>query len=301
MSENMWTVAMLSAGMVLAGLLLGVGLYVGYKAGRNTARVAAPRRRRGLDRYRRELQQCASLAHQVARHAEQLTVLASAAADGSAHRALSTARDLLEHSATLSQRLERLLRGSQTKPAGGSRHELADSPAPVRDQHPQQRPTADSAQTNTAGEAARSSLSARELGQITETEHHDVASEDGGRKHYAYDCVQTILPWSPGDALMPTFTDGVSVRCHDISGKGVSFFWPRAPQFEHVIISLGSDCDLLFMAAQIASYKPAEMDGAAMYLITCQFIRRMDELTAQWAGRDESQREAELAEPALSA
>ncbi len=300
MSENMWTVAMLSAGMVLAGLLLGVGLYVGYKAGRNTARVAAPRRRRGLDRFRRELQQCANLAHQVARHAEQLTVLASAAADGSSHRALSTARDLLEHSATLSQRLERLLRGSQTKPAGGSRHELADSPASVRDLHPQQRTSADAAQSKTP-EGARSSLSARELGQITETEHHDVASEDGGRKHYAYDCVQTILPWSPGDALMPAFTDGVSVRCHDISGKGVSFFWPRAPQFEHVIISLGSECDLLFMAAQVASYKPAEMDGAAMYLITCQFIRRMDELTAQWAGRGESVTDRELAEPALSA
>ena len=82
---------------------------------------------------------------------------------------------------------------------------------------------------------------------------------------------------------LPSLADGMAVRCASISGHGISFYWPTLPQFEHLIISLGSDVDLLFMAVQVVGSKPAELDGAAMHLVECRFIRRMHELTQEWA------------------
>ena len=118
------------------------------------------------------------------------------------------------------------------------------------------------------------SLSAQELGQFTELEHGHVSSASGSEhKHYAYDCVQTILPWSPGDVRLPSPADGIAVRCASISGQGISFYWPALPQFEHLIISLGSDVELLFMAVQVVSSRPAELDGAAMHLGHIQLTR----------------------------
>jgi hypothetical protein len=224
-------------------------------------------------RLQRELKQCAALAQQVARHAEQLTAQLSVPAVGASRRLLGAASDVLEQSATLSLRLEELLHGTGRRAASPSPQPAAGSPRAADASH----------RTMNPGEEERSSLSAHELGQITE-EHDQVASASGAeQRHYAYDCVQTILPWSPGDVCLPSLADGMAVRCASISGHGISFFWPTLPQFEHLIISLGSDVDLLFMAAQVVSSKPAELDGAAMHLAECRFIRRMHELTHAWA------------------
>jgi hypothetical protein len=300
MAESIWAISILSMGMILAGLLLCVGLYVGYKAGKCAAPVTRLRRGgRRLALFRHELQQCVSLAQQAARRAEQLTVMASAAQEGSGRRALAGAQDLLELSATLSQRLEQLLRGTRAtsnKIPGA----LPASTQTISDrQHERQVPRVSRA--GTASEETHSRLSAQELGQITETENCDGASADDlDRQHYSYDCIQSILPWTPDDDFLPAPTDGVSVRCHDISGKGISFFWPTQPQFEHFIISLGSDREQIFMACQVMRFKPAELDGAAMYLVGCRFIRRMAELKTSWAARPtNAQAVASVPEPAL--
>jgi hypothetical protein len=281
MSDNLQILAALGLGMLLAGLLLSIGLYVGYKA----ARLGMPERpghasRKQRLRLQRELKQCAALAQQVARHAEQLTAQLSAPAAGASRRLLGSASDVLEQSATLSLRLEQLLHGTRGKTVSPSRQPAAGSTMAADARH----------RTMNAGEEERSSLSAHELGQITE-EHGQVASAGGAeQKHYAYDCVQTILPWTPGDVHVPSLAEGMAVRCASISGHGISFFWPTLPQFEHLIISLGSDVDLLFMAVQVESSKPAELDGAAMHLVECRFIRRMHELTQEW-GRHLAPRE----------
>jgi hypothetical protein len=197
---------------------------------------------------------------------------------------LAAASDLLEMSANLSLRLEQLLHGTRRKAASLSSDRAADltgGPAGRARLLPE---SMQGHRSVNAGQEERLSLSAKELGQITELEHSHVSSASGSdQKHYAYDCVQTILPWSPGDVLLPSLADGMSVRCASISGHGISFYWPALPQFEHLIISLGSDVDLLFMAVQVVASKPAELDGAAMHLVECRFIRRMHELTQQWA------------------
>ena len=292
MSDSVQMLAASGLGMCLAGALLAVGLYMGYRAGRNAA--SATRSGRGGRRnawLRTELNRCVLLAQQLARQAEQLTILASSASNSTdSRRLLGSASDLLEQSAALCQRLERLVRGPTAKLPGKS-HRQSESPPPAQPNCPA--PAA--ARPGQPADEARSRLSARELGQITELDQHQAASaEDLDRKHYAYDCVQTIIPWSPDDAP-PALECGIAVRCHDISGKGISFFWPRPPQFEHVIISLGSDHDLLFMSAQVMRFVPAERDGAAMYLVGCQFMRRMDKLTAQWKQQLSRREESELA------
>lgn len=278
MSESIQILAACGLGMVLAGMLLSLGLFVGYRAAWNASGPAKSvgRSNRGNARLRAELKQCLALAQHLARQAEQMTILASAASNDSPRRMLSSASDLLEQSATLCQRLERLVRGPQGKRI--RQPQTAPTAVVPRRGDPQPLPT-----TTHPRDDGQSRLSAHELGQITESEHHQAASaEDLERKHYPYDCVQTIIPWNPDEALLPALESGISVRCHDISGKGISFFWPKSPQFEHFIISLGNDHDLLFMAAQVMRFVPAELDGAAMYLVGCQFIRRMDELTAEW-------------------
>jgi hypothetical protein len=217
----------------------------------------------------------------------------SAPGGGASQRLLNSARDLLERSVNLSQRLEQLVLGAKRKSGSGDSREATKSLPARIDREP--------ARATLPAAAEHLSLSAQELGQITEMEHASVAAAgDLDRKH-KYDCVQSIYPWSPTDGLLPALADGIAVRCRDISGQGVSFFWPTASQFDHLIISLGNDVDLLFMAAQVARSRPAELDGAAMHLVECRFLRRMHELTDQWAGqlaRDEAE---ELAEPALAA
>jgi hypothetical protein len=291
------TVHLLAAGglgMLLAGLLLGMGLFVVYRAA-GAANGPLPQRDLGRERrmkVRRELDRCAELAHQVARHAEQLTAAVSTPGGGTNQRLLSSARDLLERSVNLSQRLEKLVPCAKRK--SGTSASRGTAKAVVAHDRRVATPT-------TSPAAEHLSLSAQELGQITEMETVNVAADDDLDRKHKYDCVQSIYPWNPADGQLPELADGVAVRCRDISGQGVSFFWPTAPQFEHMIISLGSDIDLLFMAAQVARSRPAELDGAAMHLVECRFLRRMHKLNDQWTRQLAGDDAEEMAEPELAA
>ena len=39
------------------------------------------------------------------------------------------------------------------------------------------------------------------------------------------------------------------IRCQDLSSSGVSFFWPRVPDFEYVVIGLDTDDALIHLSA----------------------------------------------------
>ena len=280
MAGSVELLAALGLGMLLAGLLLSLGMYIGFKVARlGLPRPSGPRSHKLRLRLQRELKQCSALAQQVARHAEQLTAQLSSPAAGTPRRVISSASDLLEQSTSLSVRLNQLLHGTRGKAGSPSRHPAVDSVVVAAGRGSRPTESMHARQNMNSGEEERSSLSAQELGQITELENGQVASANGAeQKHYAYDCVQTILPWSPGDVQLPSLAEGVAVRCASISGHGISFYWPTLPQFEHLIISLGSDVDLLFMAVQVVGSTPSELDGAAMHLVECRFIRRMHEL-----------------------
>jgi len=128
-----------------------------------------------------------------------------------------------------------------------------------------------------------SDLSARELGQFTEVEEREMESHgDADRRRYGYDCLQRVVPWDDPQGPLPSVEASVVVRCHDISMQGVSFFWPEEPDFEHLLISLGHDDELVFMAAKVVHCKPVYMHGEWTVMVSCRFTKRMREFTEQW-------------------
>lgn len=130
----------------------------------------------------------------------------------------------------------------------------------------------------------------REQASLTTEQMTDLV---GGRKNlgestlglesrrYPYECEQQVATWEQGDPP-PTIHDFQAVRCHDISVDGISFFWPQQPDFETVIISIGSGDKLIFMHAQISDDKAVFMHHEVAFLVRCRYVRRMDELTAVW-------------------
>ena len=130
----------------------------------------------------------------------------------------------------------------------------------------------------------------REQASLTTEQMTDLV---GGRKNlgestlglesrrYPYQCAQRVAIWHEGDPP-PTIHDFQTVRCHDIAVDGISFFWPQEPDFESVIISIGSGDKLIFMHAQISDDKAVCMDHEVAFLVRCRYVRRMDELTAVW-------------------
>ena len=130
----------------------------------------------------------------------------------------------------------------------------------------------------------------REQASLTTEQMTDLV---GGRKNlgestlglesrrYPYKCEQRVATWQQGDPP-PTIHDFQTARCHDIAVDGISFFWPQKPDFETVIISVGSGDKLIFMHAQICDEKAVCMDHEVAHLVRCRFVRRMDELTAVW-------------------
>jgi hypothetical protein len=284
MSESLYPMATFALGMVLTATFLTLGLWVGYKVGRASKGVKrGGSRKRRWGWLRRELAQCANLAQQCVSHSQRMKSHAASGPQPKSQEAAKTARQLAEHAAELCERLQKLAGGAWSKSNGKADSAIAMAPA-SDGALDESRSTSSPKQTSGQGaDESHSSLSAQELGQFTEFgDGQGEAGEESNRRRFAYDCVQSVIPWLPNDTRLPTIDDGVTVRCHDISGQGISFFWPSEPDFEHLIISLGNDQDLLFMAAHVMHFKPIDMHGVTTYLVGCRFIRRMNELTLQW-------------------
>jgi hypothetical protein len=66
------------------------------------------------------------------------------------------------------------------------------------------------------------------------------------------------------------------VRCHDVSVEGISFFWPREPDFEKVIITVGQGDDRKRLAAQVMYSKAVFMHEEFKYVIGCRFLKRLE-------------------------
>jgi len=104
-------------------------------------------------------------------------------------------------------------------------------------------------------------------------------------RRYPYDCLQRAVPWCEDEPL-PTQHRFETVRCHDISVSGISFFWPDEPEFSKVVISIGSSDKQVFMVAEVRQHKAVYKHQQVAYLVGCQFVRRLEDLTAEWNERD---------------
>ena len=129
---------------------------------------------------------------------------------------------------------------------------------------------------NALGAAPRSStLSTQELQHFTATQAQVASESDNALRRYPYDCYQLVAPFAEDNAS-PSADSARRVRCHDISGEGISFFWPVEPPFERVLIMLGSAAAPTIMLAKVAHFRPVSMHAKQQFLVGCQFLQRLE-------------------------
>lgn len=124
-----------------------------------------------------------------------------------------------------------------------------------------------------------STLSTQELQHFTATQAQVASASDNALRRYPYDCYQFVTPWNEHDES-PSADSTRRVRCHDISGDGVSFFWPVEPPFERLLIMLGSAAAPTIMLAKVAHFRPVSMHDKQQFLVGCQFQQRLEHQSA---------------------
>jgi hypothetical protein len=261
MSESMQVLSAVGVGVALTSLFTGIGVWIGYRLGKAVAPPVNRALTLQLERLYRDLAICGKLGHFAEVQAQQIYSWATESSQIPSDMS-ATLQQLLATTTSLSHRLKETHSGGR-KPSS----KLVEPTGSQRSAPP----------------AQLSDLSAKELGRFTMTEPRRAAVDgDVDRRRYAYDCLQRMLEWDNPNGPLPSVNDTVVVRCHDISMQGVSFFWPDDPNFKHLLISLGSGDDLVFMAAEIVHSKPVYMHGEWQHVVSCRFTKRMRAFTDQW-------------------
>jgi hypothetical protein len=91
-------------------------------------------------------------------------------------------------------------------------------------------------------------------------------------ERHSFPAVQRVQPC--GRNGMPLDGDFQLVRCHDLSTSGISFYWPTAPNFDHVIVALASPNGTTRVLAHVA-FQGRQPGDHGEYLIGCRFLRRL--------------------------
>lgn len=265
MSETLNFFVAVGLGIALASVCTGLGAWVGYQLGKASAppvnRVLALQ----VERLYQELAYCASLGDFVDMQAQQLYAWAIQSALMPTEMQTALHQLMATHKA-MNERLQ--LAGEGTR-----RSECLNAVQSAPESN----------RCELTAKASRQDLSATELGRFTQTEQRPIESDgQEDRRRYSYSCLQRMLPWENPAGPWPCVVDTVTVRCHDISLQGVSFFWPDDPDFKHLLISLGKEDDLLFMSCEIVRSKPVYMHGEWQYIVRCRFLKRMKEFTEHW-------------------
>jgi hypothetical protein len=97
------------------------------------------------------------------------------------------------------------------------------------------------------------------------------------RQHarHPYSVNQSFAPVVNGK--MPSLDTFRSMRCRDISLGGISFYWPREPEFNDIVIELGTTADKRYVRAKVRGFIIADPQ-LPEYIIRCQFSHCIDEL-----------------------
>lgn len=97
-------------------------------------------------------------------------------------------------------------------------------------------------------------------------------SERRHARRYTYRATQFLAPYSRGG--LPADGDFREVRCQDLSTGGIAFYWPTAPDFDDVVIQLGTRRSPIFVTAHITSVRPSG-ETPDEVLVGCQFTGRV--------------------------
>ena len=81
-----------------------------------------------------------------------------------------------------------------------------------------------------------------------------------------------------GDAMPPTEAFE-TIRCHDISRGGISYFAKHEPESENVVVIVQTDHVRYCIEGHIVYSRPVYRGGEIQHLVGCQFTRRMKAVT----------------------
>jgi hypothetical protein len=119
-------------------------------------------------------------------------------------------------------------------------------------------------------------LTGCEFQRLTENEPEGIDCEKKlsktRRKFKANQVVYCCYETEDGYTLAPATT----VRCNDLGVEGISFFWPKSPNFERLVIALGTEARPVYLLAEVKNSKAVVMNNEACYLVGCRFLRRFD-------------------------
>jgi hypothetical protein len=97
--------------------------------------------------------------------------------------------------------------------------------------------------------------------------------ERRGAKRFLFPVVQSMAQYDRNG--LPSRDRFQPIRCQDLSTSGVSFFWPRIPDFEYVVIGLDTDEARIHLSARVTSVRPAPGQPGQL-LVGCQFTGRIN-------------------------
>jgi len=124
---------------------------------------------------------------------------------------------------------------------------------------------------------------ASEVAQIVRQELKEcrqlIRAERRTRPRRDFPWTQRVAPYA-GDKLPPpeAFQE---VLCRDITSAGFSFWLPEQPTFGFVIVALGLGDEPKYLAARVIHTTQTRRGGQSIFLVGCQFVRRVPTATEQ--------------------
>lgn len=77
------------------------------------------------------------------------------------------------------------------------------------------------------------------------------------------------------DSCMPMPRDFIEVDCEDISTSGIAFYFHETPDFENLVITLGTGENVTHFTARVARIVECRHKGRPAFLVGCRFIGRV--------------------------
>ncbi|HKD37035.1 MAG TPA: PilZ domain-containing protein [Pirellulales bacterium] len=92
-------------------------------------------------------------------------------------------------------------------------------------------------------------------------------------KRFAFPTIQLMAEYDHNG--LPSRDQFRQVQCQDVSSGGISFLWPRFPDFEYIVIALETNGPPIHVTARVTSVRPAPSQTGQL-LIGCQFTGRLN-------------------------
>ena len=89
---------------------------------------------------------------------------------------------------------------------------------------------------------------------------------------YAFPAIQAVAPYD--GVTLPEAEMFRPVRCHDLSQRGISFFWTTTPTFKYAVVKLNLRAQPAYLMVRVVRSMPiAGLNNE--YLVCCQFLSRV--------------------------